>query len=309
MVDPASATEAMSAALDPLNRIIESLRPLRPESKSLVIHCPQSSAEVSILVRPGLRRHLLTNLKLGSPAVRRTQLFSLPELADLSYLVSRDDEGWFLDLAQLGSRCESAVLSMEYDIERDRLLQALVSTRSEADVRESSDEDTYWMHAALKHLAALETEYGSVDLRDLEVSVDVGVYERLKAALPRTFIRRIEALTELVSERDRNRRIPVMREYLRLARAKSSADDMRRLRDLQSLFTTGHFRQFVDVGRPFHYSAARPGRSGVAISELFDLPKFVEVAARTDLSLRRPAAEGTLTYKARQLRDYLASLL
>ena len=47
---------------------------------------------------------------------------------------------------------------------------------------------------------------------------------------------------------------------------------------------------------------------GLGSGGALDLPKFVEVVARTDLGLKKPAAEGYLVHKARELGDHLIGL-
>jgi hypothetical protein len=78
---------------------------------------------------------------------------------------------------------------------------------------------------------------------------------------------------------------------------------------LRDVFTTNPFRRFIEVQRPFMYERAQPGHFSMGAASVFELPKFVTVESRVDLSLRRPAAESQLKYKAGSLKDHLESLL
>jgi hypothetical protein len=57
------------------------------------------------------------------------------------------------------------------------------------------------------------------------------------------------------------------------------------------------------------YEAARPASFSLGAASIFELPKFVTVESRVDLSLRRPAAEAQLKYKAGSLKNHLQDLL
>jgi len=89
---------------------------------------------------------------------------------------------------------------------------------------------------------------------------------------------------------------PQLRELRQLARTKTAGREFKVLVDLESLFFPEEFSKFVDVIKDFRYSSCYKGK------EFFELPiplipKKMNVISRADLTLEKPAAEGTLVYK------------
>lgn len=297
----------MNDVLSVADRIVSSLKAIKPETKSLKIRCPESLAEFSILIKPGLlRKTFYSKFKFPTEHVTKVDLHSLRTFKDENQALVRTANDCIIDLGQLDKESDSALLTIEYAIDSPDVVNTLVSRRWQEDSTGAGDEDSYWMHAGLKQYAALETEYGQLDLTDVDVSVDVGIYEKLKAALPRQFLARTQELARVVYETDRNKRMKQMMHYLYLRNVKGGSDDYSKIAELQTLFTTHNFRKFVDVEKPFIYDAARPGRMG--IGDAYGIPKFVVVVSRTDLSLKRPTADGHLYYKSKSLKDELDEL-
>jgi hypothetical protein len=58
------------------------------------------------------------------------------------------------------------------------------------------------MTAQLKHPKVLIDKFGRFDVRDVDVTVDVGIATELKTTLPRPFVRRLNVFFELLSQRD-----------------------------------------------------------------------------------------------------------
>ena len=169
---------------------------------------------------------------------------------------------------------------------------------------ESADVSEYWMSAQLRHPSVLKTSYGRLDLRGLDVRVDVGVSQDIKPRIPKPFVHQLETLNRLVLTSDRNASI-------RLALEKARNNYARRENDLiqqvQDLFYSHEFRKFLDVQNPYQFYECYKGAELYDIP-MFTIPKEMKVVSRTDLTLEEPARNGKLLYKKRSLQDAIAKV-
>jgi hypothetical protein len=179
----------------------------------------------------------------------------------------------------------------------------LVQRDSQAEsVSETKNE--YWLHAQLKNLRALQTNYGRLDLLDLDLFLDVAVHQDVKPKIPTPFLEDLNIIAEWIAEKDRGKKWDLSLEHLRKQRAKRYAGkEQEVLRDMQDLFDPEHFCSFIDVTTPFHYFDCIRGKEFYDKIPFPTFPKTMKVVARTDLSLDNPAAEGKLIYKKRDLQE------
>jgi hypothetical protein len=281
-------------------------------ARSIVVRVPESQAEVGFILKPrvgGPRPKL--NLNISGQGVRGARLVETPEHVDRSEQIQIDDDALQIDFGGFSPSSDTFMMTLDRDVGSEDRFTSLVSRtwKRDSEVHKADEPERYWIYAALKDPSLLETKYGNVDLRDFEVSVDIGIYERLRAALPPSFVRRTDALLRFVRERERGRRVRSMLEYSRLRGSGGSSDDIAKIAELRMLFTTNGFRDFVEVSKPFRYSSAAPAIGAATLEDVFDIPKFVEVGARTNLDVRHPTAKGDLVYRARALLDKCHSVL
>jgi hypothetical protein len=293
-----------------LERVLSKLSPTSPETRALEILCPENVARVSIFIRatPAIRR-LNPVVKIPARGIKRMELRTLGSFLDRTILLDLVGDEYRLNLANLDNPEEAALLSVDYDLPSARAVESLASATSKADLVETESEDLYWMQAALRNPAGMERAYGTLDLRDFPVTVNVGIFEKVLAAIPSNLIQRFKALKTAVSEQERGERLRALLRYHHARTSASSTNDLSAIAALRDVFTTNPFRRFVNVDRPFMYEAARPASFSLGAASIFELPKFVTVESRVDLSLRRPAAEAQLKYKAGSLKNHLQDLL
>lgn len=310
MSPPSEAADVIPGIAGSIERALARLRSTSPETRALEFLCPENVARVSILVRatPAIRT-LNPVVKIPAQGVKRVEFRTLTAFLDRTALIEREGDEYRINLSHLDTPEEAALLNVDYLLPSPRAVEAVASATSKADLVGTEEEDLYWMQAALRNPAAMERSYGTLNLRDFAVTVNVGIYEKVLAAIPTNLIQRFTALKTAVTEKERGERLHALLRYHHARTAASSTNDMTAMAALRDVFTTNPFRKFIEVGRPFSYESARPGQFTMGAASVFELPKFVMVESRVDLSLNRPAAESQLKYKAGQLRDHLESLL
>ncbi len=310
MAEPESGVGAIPGIAGLVEKALARLNPTSPETKGLEIFCPEDRARVSIHIRASpLIKKLNRVVSIPSKGVRSIDLRSLTNFDDLSALVDLEGNEYRIHLGNLPGSDESAVLVVDYDIPTPKAISAIAYSESKADIIGTEEKDRYWMYAGLKDPDALERAYGKVNLRDFSVSINVGIFEKVLAAIPRSLVLRFAALKGALGEHERQRRLKLLLQYNAARTSASKTDDLSAMAALREVFTTEPFRRFVTVDRPFFYERAQPNQFAQGPASLFELPKFVTVESRVSLHRKQEAAESYLYYSAGQLRDHIEDML
>jgi len=198
-------------------------------------------------------------------------------------------------------------MTVSYRIDDVSLLDDLVD-RKKAHEPSGPESNEYWMTAQLKHPRVLIDRFGRFDLRDVDVTVDVGVHNELKATIPKPFIRRMKEFFDIMAETDPRQQFRAIPRLRRLTKGKTAGREFKILVDLESLFMPGTFSKYVEVFKDFRYSNCYKGK------EFFELPiqiipKKMNVISRTDLTLEKPAADGILVYRNNLFIDAIKEII
>jgi hypothetical protein len=111
-----------------------------------------------------------------------------------------------------------------------------------------------------------------------------------------------------MSEKDPRRQWQAIPKLRKLAMEKTAGREFKILVDLEALFLPGEFSKYVDVLRDFRYSDCYKGKEYYELP--FEiLPKKMNVISRADLTLEKPAAEGTLLYKNNLLIEAIKNVI
>ena len=81
-------------------------------------------------------------------------------------------------------------------VQQDRQTESITEAKNE-----------YWMHAQLKNLRALQTNYGKLDLQDVDFFVDVAVHQDIKTKIPKTFTADLEIIEKWILEKERGKKV------------------------------------------------------------------------------------------------------
>jgi len=277
-----------------------------PKTKILnqetTINVPESVVEYTLAVRiPSKFRSVRKTIEISAPSIIRVSASSLhpfPRTVREAISKFQYEDGhiaYVLFPELLPPESDLISISVSYSVDDISLLDDLVH-RTKGHEPGGAEKNEYWMHAALKHPKVLDDKFGRFDLRDVDVTVDVGVHNELKTTIPRPFIRRLKMFFDAMKETDPRRQYLALPQLRRLAREKTAGREFKILVDLESLFLPGTFSRYIEVSKDFRYSTCYKGK------ECFELPiqiipKKVNVISRTDLTLEKPAADGILVYR------------
>jgi hypothetical protein len=206
----------------------------------------------------------------------------------------------------LPPECDIISITVSYKIDDSSLIEQLVN-KNKAHEPSGPERNEYWMSAQLRHPKVLDQKFGRFDLKDVDVTVDVGIQSELKNTIPNPFIKRLKTFFAVLSETDPRQQFKAVPELRKLARTSTAGREFDIMAELEALFMPRAFSKYVEVLRDFHYSNCYKGTASFDLP-LQVIPKTMNVISRVDLSLERPAGEGTLVYKNNKLIEALKQI-
>jgi len=261
----------------------------------IVIKCPELTQTYKVIFKTsGGVFGQKVKFSLGRPVrVILTQNESLQEITNSVFL---DDEGFYI-LTKGFEKNSLYNLQVEYKIKHRRFVDNLVETNNAREIPKG-EKSEYWMHAELTYPKIFKTNYGRLDIRDLDFCVNVGVAEDLKTMFSPLFKKEIKLAMDLVKEKDIHKKQQIAIQHVHVMRERSkkkSAEDA--IADIQELFTRKMFEPFVDVVGDFYLDDIQKGINYYDPTLFQNWPRFMTTVSRTDLTLDKFIAEGKVIYK------------
>lgn len=171
-------------------------------------------------------------------------------------------------------------------------------------------ESEYWLHAELKHPSLLKEKYAKLDLRDITFDVNVDVSRDIKMVIPSTFQIELNAAVALLQETNPHEITKVGRRHIAAKRQRPSKENVLKiLSDMQSLFLPNKFSAFVNVRKDFSYYDCERGLNFYDKLPFPTWPRTMRVVSRTDLSLTKLTATGSLLYKKNDFLDKITKII
>ncbi len=297
-----------------IHKIWEKIPKTKILNEETTINVPESVIDYTLAANvPSNFRSLRNTIEFSAPSIIRVSVASLHPfphtvrgaIRKFSYDDGRVVYALFPEL--LPSDTDLISVTVSYRIDDLSLIDDLVN-RNKAHEPSGPERNEYWMSAQLKHPKVLTEKFGRFDLKDIDVTVDVGVHNELKNTIPTSFNRRLKAFFKILAERDPRQQFKAVPALRKLARSPTAGREFDIITELESLFMPRTFSKYVDVLRDFRYSDCYKG------SEFFELPlqlipKKMNVISRVDLSLEKPAGEGTLFYKNKKFTEALEKIV
>lgn len=263
------------------------------DGREMTVLCPESIQKysISLISKKNSFFHNKARFELGK--VRRVNIRSLVGLESID-AVNLTENGFELNLKKLKPN-ERYHLDIEYSLDDPRFLESLVN-REVVKETPHNDSTEYWLVAQLKHLESLKSDYGRIDLRDIDFNVDVGIHQDVNTKVPEGFKDQVETLSQLTKKKGRDEKFKLFRKLMTIQNRPQGGREFEILGSMAELFSPMSFRKFVDVSQDFHYFNCEKG-SNVYDYSFASWPKFMKITSRTDLGLDKPASKGTLIYK------------
>ena len=239
------------------------------------------------------------------------KVYSLkPAPGRLDHVVTRDASNLNIDFTKI-SDLDMFRLEVYYRMEEE-WLDALVHHRSSPEPLKEATR--YHLSAQLKDPASLAIGFREVDVEEFPVEARVHIQEDIDTSFPflKTYkmMRKIE--NELFSDYDPRtvtKTIGLKKERYRLKKRLEHEDPARVLQDLLTLLRPLKFLAYLKTEEDFRLHDCQWGTEVFEMLGVGSLPKSMDITARTDLSLTKPASHGLLTYDSGKFSSDVRSLL
>jgi len=204
------------------------------------------------------------------------------------------------------------LLNVESEIAEPRFMENIVYRKVQDDTP-ALGKKKYWMQAQLKFLDVFEKMFSDVRLENLDFDVKVSTHEDINTSVPGAFRRELDVVVEWMKETNPERKSFLNREHLRLLRArrggklKHKQTILSLIQDLQDVFLPMTFRTFLSVQKDFYYHDSIRGIDYYT-APFPTWPKFMMVVTRTDLNLRKPAANGFLEFNQQGFKSKISDI-
>lgn len=266
-------------------------------NQDIIIDCRGLSQEyrISFEAKSGILKSPKVRFPFGKPT--RVNLTSVRGTGSLNSAVTLTPDGFEVRTDKMQEH-DMFFLEVRYDGLEEKYIDSIVQ-RSHAVETVKERENEYWLHAALKHPEALKTRYGTLELRDLNLNIDVGIAQDVKTAIPPVFRSELEAAVTLLDETNPHNVIVTGRNYIgaRKRRANKNKSIKEVMSDVQELFFPSNFSKFVKVvGNDFSYRDCYQGKSFYDTLPFATVPKIMTVICGTDLNLDRFTSTDILVY-------------
>lgn len=309
LTETASTTKILVQAAAKIYNSISEAKALKLLNQELFIKVPELLGEYSVAVQ--VRPHVPFGRKLTFSVANVTSMRarSLADFSDESQAIRKHGSSFDLLVDKIRTQTDKLLLSFEYRLKDARFLKDLVHRDVQRDISESEgDIDEYWLHAQLKHPKVLKSKYGRLDLRDIDLNINVGIHQDLKTAVPNDFIRNLRIIKEWIRTKDRTKKWRLGYQHLRQRPRSFTGREDDILGEIQKLFLPTGFKTFLEVTDPFRYYDSVRG------ADFYDLPfstfpKTMRVISRTDLNLDNPAAKGKLIYRKDELKKEITKII
>ncbi|MGD0175880.1 MAG: hypothetical protein ABSC50_03525 [Candidatus Bathyarchaeia archaeon] len=292
-----ATVESANVIMGWLEKAKEYLKPFKPEVKSMVVNYKNRRSEINLLIHvpDGIRR------KAHSVEVPAYQNFTVQDMLDETFarvggLWRYEDGKWKLDPAKLPK--SETYLVMLRGVVPPETLNQLVRVQPAINRDQTDEIDRYWLDCMLRNVALLEKIWQELNIEEVDVGVKVGIERCFSTTIPKEFKQRLEATRRWVAAGRGKDRQEILLAWRRMRTinqgSKVSADDI--LQTIYKLTTGDAFGNFLAVDSPYRVGEIRREER---FSGLF--PARMAVEATAELGLKRPVAEGYLTFKK---KDY-----
>lgn len=276
-------------------------------NQNITILCRTNVHRVSFVIRskPGIVYKRKIRFNIGRP--RSIDIRSLTSTANMYDSIRYTDDGFEILKAKMEMH-DLILLELEYGIQNPKFLDHLVDARSDKETPKG-EKSEFWMHAQLKFPSTLQRQYTRFDVKDFELLVQVPVSNYIEMSVPQVFRAEIDALAEFTQNDNPHNDIILAKRYKVAKRRRGGKQFQAVLSEMQRLFLPNKFQTFVDVAPPFEYGESIKGSSYYESIPFPTWPKFMEVVARTNLSLDQNATDGILVFKKADFSEEVEKIM
>jgi hypothetical protein len=295
-------TNLTANLVDVVSRAYDFFDNFRPETKSVRYNYREATSEITFLLHvPDSRKRKFGKVKIPiSEGYRLKGMFSLPEYNPVKAAYTSGDGYISFNPKELPNQ-DKYVVTLTGDVE-PQTLKEIVHLKAPEDPTRTEEEDSYWVHSAIKRPGVMKDVYDDMQVDNVDISLQVGVQRCFSNGIPEDVLNvfdRTRDLLEASNEDDRNQIITASRRRYQ-ARRDLSTSPAEAADIVRSLATAENLQDYIRVDDPFRERNINPGTP-----EQHIFPETVSVDVTTDLNLDQQAADGDIVFKKKNFEEFV----
>jgi len=291
---------------------------LGEKEESLIVDCANGWGiyEATIKADNRFSKWVTSKLKHGTIEFDASEVYKVssiclsPHLWVLRDNVIRDGNKLILDLKPL-LKCDLFRIEVVHRMKDDDFFKGLVRSRASPEpLRENLK---YELSAQLRNPAGLAMGFSEIEIEEFPVTARVHIRNHLDTGVPKYFKELFKIEHEILDEKNPHGHLKIInlqRERARLLkRLGRNTNILEKIQQLAVFLAPTNFLNYIDPLElaDFRLHNCEEDEFFTALGMLA-LPKTMAVISRTDLTLKRPAAKGTLIYKSGEFEQAVAKL-
>jgi len=300
MSDP--QTNLSADLVDVVKGAYEFFEDFEPQTRSVRYNYREANSEMTFFIRvPDSRKRQFGKVKIPlADGYRLKGMFSLPDYKRVNASHTSREGYITFNPKELPNQNEF-IVTLRGDVEPDTLNE-IVHLKSPEDPTRTEEEDSYWIHSAIKRPGVMKEVYDDMQVDNVDISMNVGVQRCFSNSIPKDVLSifdRTKELLEASNEHDRNKIVTASKRRYE-ARQNLSTSPAEAADIIRSLATAEHLQDFIDIEDPFRERNINPGTPK---QNLF--PETVSVDVTTDLHLDRQAANGDIVLQKKDFQEFV----
>lgn len=286
--------------------------------ESLTVECMNGLGIYEATIRTDNRfsKWVKSKLKHGTMEFNASEVYKIaitclsPFLKVIRGNVSRVGDKLILDLKPV-LECDLFRIEVTYQMIDEDFLKGLVRSRTSPEPLR--DRLKYELSAQLRNPEGLSLGFSEIEIEEFPVTARVRIRNNLSTGVPEYLKRLFRIEGQILDERNPHGAMEIIRlqrEKARLlTRLGKNTSLLEKVQELAIFLNPSNFLNYIDALdlEDFRLHKCEGDEFFTALGTLA-LPKTMALTSRTDLSLKKPAARGTLIYKSRQFKDDVAKL-
>lgn len=278
----------------------------RPQTKSVRYNYREATSEITFLIEvPDNRKRKFGKVKIPiSDGYRLKDMFSLPGYNSVNAAYTSEKGYVSFDPSELPSN-DRYIVTLRGDV-KPQTLDEIVHLKAPEDPTRSEEEDSYWIHSAIKRPGVMKEVYDDMQVDNVDISLNVGVQRCFSNSIPEDVLSVFDRTRELMEASNRDDRNQILTASKRRYRARRdlSTSPAEAADIVRSLATADNIQDYITIDDPFRERNINPGTA-----EQHIFPETVSVDVTTDLDLDQQAADGDITFRKKSFERFIEDMI
>lgn len=242
-----------------ISNITKRLKLMEVISQRVGFDCLKHSGKLTtiIQIKEGqIKRKICREILINGKSIKNIEIVGFPMLVSCPEAINyiSKENVYRIDLEKLPTHIEQFVIEVEFNL-RPQLIDKIVDRHYKIEPLE--EEDTYWLHAQLICPKALrDLGYEQVELKDVDVEVEVGIVSDVKPSIPPEVIETLRVIRDWIYTGNRDQKTRLSMRHLRLMRVHGKRIDFENIERLGNYCSPENFSKYVETKKPIGLTSA-----------------------------------------------------